>query len=120
MSTGSPRHGSSAALSIRVHDSNLSPERATCPNPPNCDLTCLMPNSHTRATFAHLKFCWNVSTCPPDIDLKDSKFGRVETAGIGLAVNALCTANKEDSSRLERGSALLDDLYEFFKKRKEE
>ena len=55
-----------------------------------------------------------------DIDLKDSKFGRVETAGIGLAVNALCTANKEDSSRLERGAALLDDLYEFFKKRKEE
>ena len=26
----------------------------------------------------------------------------------------------EDSSRLERGAALLDGLYEFFKKRKEE
>jgi hypothetical protein len=52
-----------------------------------------------------------------DIDLKDSKFGRAETAGIALAVNALCTANKEDPRRLERGAALLDDLYEFFKKR---
>jgi hypothetical protein len=52
-----------------------------------------------------------------DIDLKDSKFGRAETSGIALVVNALCTANKEDSSRLERGAAVLDDLYEFFKKR---
>jgi hypothetical protein len=52
-----------------------------------------------------------------DIDLKDSKFGRAETAGIALMVNAICTANKEDSGRLERGAALLDDLYEFFKKR---
>jgi hypothetical protein len=52
-----------------------------------------------------------------DIDLKDSKFGRAETSGIALVVNALCTANKEDSSRLERGAAVLNDLYEFFKKR---
>jgi hypothetical protein len=52
-----------------------------------------------------------------DIDIKDSKFGRAETPGIALLVNALCTANKEDTSRLKRGAAVLDDLYEFFKKR---
>ena len=53
-----------------------------------------------------------------DIDLKESKFGREETPGIALVVNALCTANKEDLSRLERGAvALLDDLYDFSKKR---
>jgi hypothetical protein len=52
-----------------------------------------------------------------DIDLKDSKFGRAETPGIALIVNAICTANKEDSGRLERGEAVLDDLYEFFKTR---
>jgi hypothetical protein len=52
-----------------------------------------------------------------DIDIKDTKFGGAETAGIALVVNALCTANKEDSSRLERGTAVLDDLYEYFKKR---
>jgi hypothetical protein len=51
-----------------------------------------------------------------DIDLKDSKFGRPETPGMALIVNALCTANKEDMGRLERGSAFLDDLYEYFKK----
>lgn len=52
-----------------------------------------------------------------DIDLKESKFARPETAGFGLMIAALCTAHKEDADRLERGAALLDDLYEFHKKR---
>jgi hypothetical protein len=52
-----------------------------------------------------------------DIDLKDSKFGRQETDGIALIVNAICTKHKEDSDRIDRGTILLDDLYDFFKKR---
>jgi hypothetical protein len=52
-----------------------------------------------------------------DIDLKESKFGRTETQGIALIVAAICTAHKEDFDRIERGSILLDDLYEFFKRR---
>jgi hypothetical protein len=52
-----------------------------------------------------------------DIDLKDSKFGRPETAGIALIVNAICTKHKEDSDRIDRGTILLDDLYDFFRKR---
>jgi hypothetical protein len=52
-----------------------------------------------------------------DIDLKESKFARPETAGITLVVNAICTKHKEDLDRIERASILLDDLYEFFKKR---
>jgi hypothetical protein len=52
-----------------------------------------------------------------DIDLKESKFGRSETAGIALIVAAICTKHKEDSDRIERGTILLDDLYDFFKKR---
>jgi hypothetical protein len=52
-----------------------------------------------------------------DIDLKESRFGRVETAGIALIVNAICTKHKEDFDRIERGTILLDDLYDFFKKR---
>jgi hypothetical protein len=51
-----------------------------------------------------------------DIDLKESKFGRPETAGIALIVNAICTKHKEDSDRIDRGTVLLDDLYDFFKK----
>jgi hypothetical protein len=52
-----------------------------------------------------------------DIDLKESKFSRPETAGIALIVNAICTKHKEDLDRIERASILFDDLYEFFKKR---
>jgi hypothetical protein len=52
-----------------------------------------------------------------DIDLKESRFGRPETAGIALIVNAICTKHKEDCDRIERGTILLDDLYDFFKKR---
>ena len=53
-----------------------------------------------------------------DIDLKDSKFERPETRGIALVIAAICTANKEDLERLERGSAVFDDLYEFYRRRK--
>jgi hypothetical protein len=52
-----------------------------------------------------------------DIDLKESRFARPETAGFALMVNAVCTAHKEDEDRLERGAAMLDDLYEFHKRR---
>ena len=52
-----------------------------------------------------------------DIDLKESRFGRPETAGIALIVNAICTKHKEDFDRIERGTMLFDDLYDFFKKR---
>jgi hypothetical protein len=52
-----------------------------------------------------------------DIDLKESKFNRPETEGIGLVVNAICTKHKEDPDRIDRGTILLDDLYDFLKKR---
>jgi hypothetical protein len=52
-----------------------------------------------------------------DIDLKESKFARAETVGFTLMIAAICSAHKEDADRLERGAALLDDLYEFHKKR---
>jgi hypothetical protein len=49
-----------------------------------------------------------------DIDLKDSKFGREETSGIAHLVDGLSIANKTDEQRVERGAAILDDLYEYF------
>jgi hypothetical protein len=52
-----------------------------------------------------------------DIDLKESKFGRPETAGIALVITAICTKHKADAERIDRGTILLDDLYDFFKKR---
>lgn len=52
-----------------------------------------------------------------DIDLKESKFGHAETPGIALIVNAICSKYKEDTARIERGTLVLDDLYEFFQKK---
>ena len=53
-----------------------------------------------------------------DIDLKDSKFGRQETLGIERLIAGICMAHKDDESRLARGAAVFDDLYEYFKRKR--
>jgi hypothetical protein len=53
-----------------------------------------------------------------DIDLKDDKHGRPETAGIARVINAIAIAHPEDETRLERAAALFDDLYEFFRRKR--
>ena len=52
-----------------------------------------------------------------DIDLKDSKFGRQETAGIDRLIAGIAMAHKDDESRLARGAAVFDDLYEYFRRK---
>jgi hypothetical protein len=52
-----------------------------------------------------------------DLDLKDAKFKKPETAGIGGLVEGLASVHKSDETRLERGSAILDDLYEYFRRK---
>ena len=53
-----------------------------------------------------------------DIDLKDEKYGRPQTAGIELVVNGIAIAHRDDDNRLARASALFDDdLYEYFKRK---
>ena len=46
-----------------------------------------------------------------DIDCKDDKFGRPETPGFRLVVDGIVRAHDADETRLERGAAVLDDLY---------
>jgi hypothetical protein len=53
-----------------------------------------------------------------DIDLKDDKHGRPEKAGIEMLINGIATAHREDDARLARASAALDDLYEWFKRKR--
>jgi hypothetical protein len=53
-----------------------------------------------------------------DIDLKDGKFGREQTAGIAHVIAGICLSQKDDLARIDRGSALFDDTYEFFRKRR--
>src|SRR6185312_6642 len=44
-----------------------------------------------------------------DIDLKDGKYGREETAGVRSLIAGITAASSNDEQRLERGMALLDD-----------
>ncbi len=49
-----------------------------------------------------------------DIDLKDGKFGRSETEGIANLLAGIVAGTDDDERRIERGSALFEDLYRFF------
>jgi hypothetical protein len=53
-----------------------------------------------------------------EIDVRDGKFERDDTAGFGNTIAAIALAHRDDEVRLERASALLDDLYELFRRRK--
>jgi hypothetical protein len=46
-----------------------------------------------------------------DIDFKDDRFRRPETAGVKLLLDGIVAAEPSDEMRLERGFRLLDDLY---------
>ena len=52
-----------------------------------------------------------------DIDLKDACFGREESAGIGRLIAGIAMAHRDDERRVERGSAVFDDLYEYFRRK---
>lgn len=49
-----------------------------------------------------------------DIDCKDEKFARPETAGILGLLRGIAEANENDDARLERGFPVFDDLYAFY------
>jgi hypothetical protein len=52
-----------------------------------------------------------------DIDLKDNKFERPETAGIARLIDGIAMAHKADETRLARAVAVFDDLYEYFRRK---
>ncbi len=49
-----------------------------------------------------------------DIDLKDGKFGHPETEGIANLLTGISIGLDDDDRRIERGSAIFEDLYRFF------
>jgi hypothetical protein len=49
-----------------------------------------------------------------DLDLRDSKFGREETAGIRSAIDGICTVARDDEQRIAAASPMLDGLYSHF------
>ena len=52
-----------------------------------------------------------------DLDLKEATFKRPETAGVSALLDGIVASRKPDEARLDRGSALFDDLYEFFRRK---
>lgn len=53
-----------------------------------------------------------------DIDVKDGKFGREESAGVKTLIDGICAGTDDDAQRLTRGSVLFDDLYRMFQKKR--
>jgi hypothetical protein len=49
-----------------------------------------------------------------DVDCKDGKFARAETAGFERLIAGIVRRNATDETRLDRGAQTLDDLYESF------
>ncbi|HMC83634.1 MAG TPA: chromate resistance protein ChrB domain-containing protein [Candidatus Polarisedimenticolia bacterium] len=54
-----------------------------------------------------------------DVDLKDGKFGRQDALGFERLVAGIALAHREDKVRLERAGAVLDDLYEYYRRKPE-
>ena len=54
-----------------------------------------------------------------DVDLKDAKFGRQDALGFERLVASIALAHREDNARLERAGAVLDDLYEYYRRKPE-
>ena len=53
-----------------------------------------------------------------DIDLKDSKFGRPEAAGIDHVIAGIAMRHKDDEPRLRDGGAVFASLYEYFRRKR--
>ena len=47
-----------------------------------------------------------------DLDLKDSKFGRPEAAGVRVLLDGLVARTGNDDERIERALVIFDDLHE--------
>ena len=49
-----------------------------------------------------------------DIDLKEDRYRRPETAGLARMISGLCSQTPEDELRLERGGMIFESLYQSF------
>jgi hypothetical protein len=55
-----------------------------------------------------------------DIDLKDNKFGRVETDGLRALLAGLTATHADDAERMAEGAKLFENLYAYFHRYKKE
>ena len=50
--------------------------------------------------------------------MPQTSFEALLTAGFEMVINSIAMAHREDEARLARASAVLDDLYEYFKRKR--
>jgi len=60
----------------------------------------------------------NIAEIIHDIDLKDEKFGCDEAPGIKALIDGLCAETRDDKERIARGSAIFDNLYASFQRKR--
>ncbi len=51
-----------------------------------------------------------------DIDLKEERYRRAETAGVAALIDGIALAHRDDMQRIDRASGALDDLYAWFQR----
>jgi hypothetical protein len=51
-----------------------------------------------------------------DIDCKDDRYGREETAGIAALIKGVAAAHAEDEARLEQSEPLWESLYAHYRR----
>jgi hypothetical protein len=54
-----------------------------------------------------------------DIDLKDAKFARPETAGVRALVAGIALGSPSDEDRIARASSLFDGLHDYFRRKRD-
>jgi len=79
----------------------------------NCSFEVLM--AHSGLNDAALQ---SIAEIVHEIDLKDEKFGREETAGVRALINGICVDTHDDEERIARGGAIFDNLHSSFRKKK--
>jgi len=75
---------------------------------------CSMEVLIRRAGLADDRALAAIAEIVHDIDLKDDKFGRAETAGMLQLLTGVCAPERADDQRIARASAIFNDLYESF------
>jgi hypothetical protein len=71
-----------------------------------CSFEVLMERSNLRAPALGA-----VAEIVHDLDLKDAKFGRPETAGVAAMVEGLALRHQDDLQRMQEGLVIFDSLY---------
>jgi hypothetical protein len=96
--------------------------------PANSVSTCSRPSLRMKVICSFEAFLERLGLSDPalrsiaeivhDIDLKDGKFGCEQTVGIAPVIAGICMSQRDDMATIGRGSAIFDDLYEYFRKKR--